>query len=162
MRVMFVHESTVKLQTVMTNTQKKTGYAGQCSCPSLSVKVSHKGDTCVGYLEAVLLIAAQVHITLFTFHGGLPLLAWVVSVGHPWVLSFMMLVSCIAHLTDAVFALSSDGPVVCMIQTWVTFVGCTAWSADLRFLHTVIPNQLLNQVQSERQKKSSFTTFPTS
>ena len=116
------------------------------------VSVSHKGDTCVVYLEAVVLIAAQVHITLIAFHGGFLLLEWVVLVGYPWVLSFMMFVSCIAHDTDVVFALSSYGPVVCTIQSWVTFVGCTVWSADLMFLHIVISNQLVSQVQSERQK----------
>ena len=101
------------------------------------------------YLEAVVLIAARVHVTFFTFHGGLSLLEWVVSIGYPRVLSLMMLVPCIAHHADVVFALLSHGPVACTIQLWVIFIGCTAWSADLRFLHIVIPNQLLSQVQSE-------------
>ena len=145
----------VQLQIIMRNTHTHTHtqeYTVRCSCSLLSVRVSHKGDTCVVYLEAVVLIAAQVHITLFAFHGGFPLFEWVVLVGYPWSLSFMMFVSCIAHDTDVVFALSSHGPVVCTIQSWVTFVGCTAWSADLRFLHIVISNQLMSQVQSERQK----------
>ena len=156
MRIIFAHGSMiVQLQIIMRNTHTHTHtqeYTVRCSCSLLSVRVSHKGDTCVVYLEAVVLIAAQVHITLFAFHGGFPLFEWVVLVGYPWSLSFMMFVSCIAHDTDVVFALSSHGPVVCTIQSWVTFVGCTVWSADLMFLHIVISNQLMSQVQSERQK----------
>ena len=138
MRIIFAHGSMiVQLQIIMRNTHTQE-YTVRCSCSLLSVRVSHKGDTCVVYLEAVVLIAAQVHITLFAFHGGFLLLEWVVLVGYPWVSSFTVFVSCIAHDTDVVFALSSHRPVVCMFQSWVTFVGCTAWSADLRFLHIVI------------------------
>ena len=112
----------------------------------LSVNVSHKGDICVVYLEAVVLIAAEVHTTLFTFHGHFSLFKGVVLVQHTWVLSFMVLVSCIAYLTDVIFVLTSHWPVVHSIQTWVIIIGFGAWSADWGLLHTLTLNQFMSQV----------------
>ena len=112
----------------------------------LGVNVSRKGDTCVVYLEAVVLIAAEVHTTLFAFHGRLSLFEGVVPVRRTWVLSFVGLVSCIAHLTDVIFALTSHWPVVHSIQTWVVIVGFCAWSADWGLLHIVTLNQFMSQV----------------
>ena len=112
----------------------------------LGVNVSHKGDTCVVYLEAVVLIAAEVHTTLFTFHGHFSLFKGVVSVRHTWVSSFVVLASCTAHLTDVIFTLTSHRPVVHSIQTWVIIIGFGAWSADWGLLHIVTLNQFMSQV----------------
>ena len=108
--------------------------------------MSHKGDTCVVYLEAVVLIAAQVHTTLFAFHCHLLLFEGVVSVRHTWVSSFVVLVSCIAHLAEVILALTSHRPVVHSIQTWVIVVGFCAWSADCGLLHVVTLNHFMSQV----------------
>ena len=98
------------------------------------------------YLEAVVLIAAEVHTTLFAFHGHLSLFEGVVSVRHTWVSSFVVLVSCIAHLTEMILALTSHWPVVHLIQMWVVVVGFCAWSADWGLLHIVTLNQFMSQV----------------
>ena len=108
--------------------------------------MSHKGDTCVVYLEAVVLVAAEVHTTLFAFHGRLSLFEGVVSVRHTWVSSFVVLVSCIAHLTEVILALTSHRPVVHSIQTWIVVIGFCAWSADWGLLHIVTLNQFMSQV----------------
>ena len=97
-------------------------------------------------LEAVVLTAAEVHITLFIFHGHFSLFEGVVSVRHTWVLSFVVLVSCIAHLTDMIFALISHRAVVHLIQTWVVVFGFGAWSANWGLLHIVTLNQFICQV----------------
>ena len=89
------------------------------------------------YPEAVVLIATEVHTTLFAFHGRLSLFEGVVSVRHTWVTSFVVLVSCNAHLTDVILALTSHRPVVHSIQTWVVVVGFCAWSANWGLLHIV-------------------------
>ena len=98
------------------------------------------------YLKAVVLSAAEVHTTLFAFHGRLSLFEGVVSVRHTWVSSFVVLVSCIAHLTKVILALTSHRPVVHSIQTWVVVVGFCAWSADWGLLHLVTLNQFMSQV----------------
>ena len=97
-------------------------------------------------LEAVVLIVAEVHIKLFVFYGCFLLFLGVVSVRHTWVSSFMVLVSCIAHLTDMIFALTSHRPVVHSIQMWVVVVGFGAWSADWGLLHAVTLSQFMSQV----------------
>ena len=98
------------------------------------------------YLEAVVLIAAEVCTTLFTLHGRFSLFEGVVSVQHTWVLSFVVLVSCIAHLTDVIFALTSHQSVVHSIQRWVIVVGFGAWSANWGLLRIVTLNQFMSQV----------------
>ena len=101
--------------------------------------------------EAVVLIAAEVRATLFTLHGRFSLFEGVVSVQHTWVLSFVVLVSCIAHLTDVIFALTSHQSVVHSIQRCVV-VGFDAWSANWGLLRIVTLNQFMSQVLPERQK----------
>ena len=123
---------------------------------SLSLRVLRLGvnvsQRCVVSLEEIVLIAAEVHTTLFTFHGHFSLFKGVVLVQHTWVLSFLVLVSCVAHLTDVIFALTSHRPVVRSIQTWVVVVGFGAWSADWGLLHIVTLNQFMSQVSPEQQK----------
>ena len=128
---------------------------------STSVSTCHTKVTCVVYLEAVVLIAAEVHITLFAFHGCFSLFEWVVLVWHAWVSSFVVLVSCIAHLTDMTFALTSHRPVVHSIQRvghclWLQCVVCQLGPSPCSD-----PQPVYEPGLAWMTKKSHFTTFST-